>query len=179
MKNKIIAVDFDGTLCENKYPEIGEPRKDVIQKLIKEQQAGARVILWTCRRGAYLLAAIYWALDHGIEFDAVNENLPETVEYFGGDTRKVCADEYWDDRAVLPFESEGTTEGETSLASDILKAIRGRAMLNFETAEKCALYHDLKANFLSVREREDNVLYKIIAGVIEKHGLNASECDKK
>lgn len=110
MKNKIIAVDFDGTLCENKYPEIGEPRKDVIQKLIKEQQAGARVILWTCRRGAYLLAAIYWALDHGVEFDAVNENLPETVEYFGEDTRKVCADEYWDDRAVIPFEKEAASE---------------------------------------------------------------------
>lgn len=110
MKNKIIAVDFDGTLCENKYPEIGEPRKDVIQKLIKEQQAGARVILWTCRRGAYLLAAIYWALDQGIEFDAVNENLPETVEYFGEDTRKVCADEYWDDRAVIPFEKEAASE---------------------------------------------------------------------
>ena len=103
-RNKIIAVDFDGTLCENKYPEIGEPRTDVIERLLQEQRAGARVILWTCRSGEDLLAAIYWALDKGIAFDAVNANLNSTIEHFGGDTRKVCADEYWDDKAVRPFE---------------------------------------------------------------------------
>ena len=106
MRPKIIAVDFDGTLCENKYPEIGAPRTDVIKRLIKEQQAGALTILWTCRRGEELLAAIYWALDKGLAFDAVNENLSSTIKHFGGDTRKVCADEYWDDKAVLPFEKE-------------------------------------------------------------------------
>ena len=36
----------------------------------------------------------------GVEFDAVNENLPEVIERMGGDTRKVFANEYWDDRAV-------------------------------------------------------------------------------
>lgn len=28
MNSKIIAVDFDGTLCENKWPEIGEANED-------------------------------------------------------------------------------------------------------------------------------------------------------
>ena len=106
MKNKIIAVDFDGTLCENKYPAFGAPRKDVINRLLKEQQAGARVILWTCRRGEDLAAAIYWSLEQGLVFDAINENLKETVEYFGSDSRKIFADEYWDDKAVLPFKKE-------------------------------------------------------------------------
>ena len=105
-KNKIIAVDFDGTLCENKYPDFGAPRTDVIERLLQEQRAGARVILWTCRSGEDLLMAIYWALDKGIAFDAVNANLNSTIEHFGGETRKVCADEYWDDKAVLPFERE-------------------------------------------------------------------------
>ena len=110
MKNKIIAVDFDGTLCENKYPEIGAPRLDVIKKLLKEQQAGARTILWTCRSGEDLAAAIYWCLDRGITFEAINENLKSTVDYFGRDSRKICADEYWDDRAVNLFEGEAGAE---------------------------------------------------------------------
>lgn len=107
MRNKIIAVDFDGVLCENKYPDIGEPRKDVIARLIKEQQEGAKTILWTCRQGEELLAAIYWALDKGIAFDAVNDNVLETIEHFDGNPRKIFAHEYWDDRAVVfPLEEE-------------------------------------------------------------------------
>ena len=47
-----------------------------------------------------------WCAARGIAFDAVNENLPEIVERFGGDTRKVFADEYLDDKAVLPDSVE-------------------------------------------------------------------------
>lgn len=135
---KIIAVDFDGTLCVDKYPLIGEPRTDVIERLKREQQAGARTILWTCRRGEPLLAAIYWCLDHGLTFEAVNENLPEIVEKFGGDTRKIYADEYWDDRAVLPFEREEKAErdGGAAIADLILNVIEARVSLNKKTAEK-------------------------------------------
>lgn len=114
MRNKIIAVDFDGTLCENKYPEIGAPRLDVIEKLLKEQRAGAQTILWTCRSGEDLVAAIYWCLDHGITFEAINENLKSSIEHFGGDSRKIYADEYWDDKAVLPFEKKTPPERETA-----------------------------------------------------------------
>lgn len=34
------------------------------------------------------------------EFDAVNENLPEMVEWYGNDSRKVHADCYIDDKCV-------------------------------------------------------------------------------
>lgn len=34
-------------------------------------------------------------------FDAVNENLPEIIAEFGGDTRKIFANEYIDDRNVM------------------------------------------------------------------------------
>ena len=47
---KIIAVDFDGTLCQSNYPELGEPIQLVIDKLLLEQLNGAKIILWTCRR---------------------------------------------------------------------------------------------------------------------------------
>lgn len=106
MNNKIIAVDFDGTLCENEYPEIGAPIYGVIERLIEEQKAGAKVILWTCRSEKQLADAVYWCALHGLRFDAINENLKDTVERFGGDTRKVSATEYWDDRALNPFYIE-------------------------------------------------------------------------
>lgn len=97
---KVIAVDFDGCLCENKYPEIGEPHNDVIQALLDEQRDGAKLILWTCRTDDMLEAAIEWCKNFGIEFDAFNSNLPESIEYFQSDSRKIWATEYWDDKAV-------------------------------------------------------------------------------
>lgn len=101
---KIIALDFDGCIVTNKYPEIGEPIEKNIRKLKEEQAAGAKVILWTNRRGTYLEKAVAFCNDHGINLDAVNANLPEIIEAFGGDTRKIFANEYWDDRAVLMSE---------------------------------------------------------------------------
>lgn len=99
--NKIIAVDFDGTLCENKYPEIGKTRQEIVDNLIFEKFImNSKIILWTCRTGKQLEEAVEWCKKQGLYFDAVNENLPEIVEAFGGDNRKICADEYWDDKAV-------------------------------------------------------------------------------
>lgn len=98
--NKIIAVDFDGTLCENKYPEIGEPNKEVITYLQNRRKKGDKLILWTCRVGEMLEKAVKWCVEQTLEFDAVNENLPEVVEEFGSDTRKIFANEYIDDRNI-------------------------------------------------------------------------------
>ena len=104
-KNYIIAVDFDGTICENAWPEIGEPKQDVIEYILYRQKTnGAKIILWTNRHGDKLDQAIAWCKEHGIAFDAVNENLPEIIEEFGGDTRKVFANEYLDDRSKSPKE---------------------------------------------------------------------------
>lgn len=97
---KIIAVDFDGCLVTNRFPDIGEPIPETISALKHEQENGAKVILWTCRRDDQLTAATDWCVQQGIRLDAVNRNLPEIVEAFGGDTVKVFANEYWDDRAV-------------------------------------------------------------------------------
>jgi Predicted hydrolases of the HAD superfamily len=104
MESKIIAVDFDGTLVTNAYPDIGNPIENVVFALKCEQNKGARIILWTCRRGELLAKAVDWCEARGIRLAAVNENLPDVIEAFGGDTRKVFANEYWDDRAVAPFE---------------------------------------------------------------------------
>ncbi len=98
---KIIAVDFDGTLCEEKWPDIGEARQQVINELIRQQVDGVKLILWTCREGEQLQAAVTWCLNHGLMFDAVNDNLEENKEQYGNNSRKVWATEYWDDKSVL------------------------------------------------------------------------------
>ena len=99
---KIIAVDFDGTLVTAKFPNVGDPIWATIDLLKEEKAKGAKVILWTCRTGEQLEEAITFCKEHDIHLDAVNENLPMITEFFGNDTRKVFADEYWDDRAVDP-----------------------------------------------------------------------------
>lgn len=99
----VIAVDFDGTLCTNNWPEIGEPNELLITLLKGAKETGGiKLILWTCRTGELLDNAVAWCKERGLEFDAVNENLPEDIEYFGSDSRKVRADCYVDDKSCTP-----------------------------------------------------------------------------
>lgn len=99
-----IAIDFDGCLCSNHYPEIGAPHWSIIAEAKREQQMGAGLILWTCREGKLLDDALAACERWGLRFDAVNDSLPSWKEFYGNDTRKVGADEYWDDKAV-PVEN--------------------------------------------------------------------------
>lgn len=98
--NKVIAVDFDGCLCENKYPQIGKPNMKCIKKLLREQRNGAKIILWTCREGEALEDAMIFCWDFNIYLDAINESLPSWIESFNTNPRKIGATEYWDDKAV-------------------------------------------------------------------------------
>lgn len=97
---KAIAIDFDGCLCTNEYPAIGKPNWDVINRAKVEQRAGAGLILWTCREGQLLQEAVDACRGWGLTFDALNESLPDWIEEFGTQPRKVGASEYWDDKAV-------------------------------------------------------------------------------
>lgn len=99
-KYTIYAVDFDGTLAESIFPGIGSPNMALINHLIKRRKRGNKVILWTCRCGERLQEAVEWCKQYGLEFDAVNENLPEMIEWCGNDCRKVAVDVYIDDKAV-------------------------------------------------------------------------------
>jgi hypothetical protein len=97
---KAIAIDFDGCLCDNAYPAIGAPHWGVIARAKMEQEAGAGLILWTCREGQLLLEAVAACESWGLHFDAINESLPSWIAAFDNAPRKVGASEYWDDRAV-------------------------------------------------------------------------------
>ncbi|MBO6208598.1 MAG: hypothetical protein J6O73_16950 [Lachnospiraceae bacterium] len=99
---QIIAVDFDGTLCFSNWPELGEPNLPLIRYLIEQKRCGNKLILWTCRVGESLEDAVSWCRDHQLEFDAVNDNLPEIIEKYGTNSRKITCDCYIDDKAILP-----------------------------------------------------------------------------
>lgn len=96
---RIIAVDFDGTLCSDRYPEIGKPNQGLIHYLKDRKKHGSKLILWTCRCSKPLENAVDWCISQGLEFDAINENVPEIIERFGSNSRKIYADLYFDDKA--------------------------------------------------------------------------------
>lgn len=95
-----IAVDFDGTLCKNEFPRIGEANDVIINQIKYLKSIGFQIILWTCRGGKLLEQAVKWCTTKGLVFDSVNENTPERIKKWGNDSRKVGADEYWDDKAI-------------------------------------------------------------------------------
>lgn len=93
----ILAVDFDGTIVENKYPEIGKELPFAIttlKRLQKEQQH--QIILWTRREGKLLDEAINFCRERGLEFYAVNQDNPDDEQ--GNGPRKLEADLFIDDR---------------------------------------------------------------------------------
>ena len=94
-KHEIIAVDFDGTIVLNRYPEIGRPCPHAFETLKKLKDMGCVLILWTVRCGKELDDAVQFCKDHGLEFDGINENPNQ--EFLG--SVKVCADTYIDDKS--------------------------------------------------------------------------------
>ena len=92
----VFGVDFDGTLSFGQWPGCG-PANDGLFAFLKERKAnGDKLILWTCREGEDLRAAVEWCLNLGLEFDAINDNLPHMKEFFGNNPRKIFCNEYID-----------------------------------------------------------------------------------
>ena len=93
-----IAIDFDGTIVEHRYPKIGNEipfATDTLKMLIKDRH---RLILWTVREGKLLDEAVEWCRERGVEFYAVNPDYPEEDAAHHGFSRKVKADLFIDDR---------------------------------------------------------------------------------
>jgi hypothetical protein len=127
--SKIIAVDFDGCLAEDRFPDIGGPIRETLDALLEEQERGTKIILWTCRRDAQLDDAAGWCKARGIKLGAVNENLPEMVELYGEYTRKIFASEYWDDRArKMPPRAAGQPDLEAFANKFLAENIERGAM---------------------------------------------------
>ena len=98
----IIAIDFDGTICADAWPEIGEPIPDSVETVRELHSAGHTLILWTCRSGENLQNALFALQCWGIRdcFHYVNEHPPEQIAKYCTYPRKIGADLYIDDRSV-------------------------------------------------------------------------------
>ena len=97
-----IAVDFDGTIVEHKYPKIGKARPFAFETLKALQKQGHELILWTYRAGKELSDAVNFCKENGVEFIAVNCNYPgEVID--DSISRKIYADIYIDDRNIGGF----------------------------------------------------------------------------
>ena len=99
----IIAIDFDGTIVEHKYPKIGETKLFAFETLKELQKQGYQLILWTYRAGKELKNAVDFCKKNGIEFYAVNKNYSEEVFDEKIMSRKIYADIYIDDRNIGGF----------------------------------------------------------------------------
>lgn len=93
----IVAVDFDGTIVEHCYPDIGPEVSGAVDTLIWLNKIGARLILYTMRDGDALTQAHDYLKARGVELWAVNEN-PEQGEWTM--SHKVYAHVYIDDAAL-------------------------------------------------------------------------------
>ena len=118
----IIAVDFDGTLCEYAFPQIGiqtQQQQQLLEILVELRAKGHKIILWTNRgdNESYksLSEAVEWCKQKGLEFDSVNQNLPNQKK-LSGYSPKIIADIYIDDKAFNFFGEDNR--------NDVLRLLR-------------------------------------------------------
>lgn len=103
-----LAIDFDGTIVENRYPKIGKPIPFAFETLKALRSKGCMLILWTCREGKVLNEAVEFCRENGVEFYAINKNYPEEDTH-DMSSRKIDADYYIDDRGLPAFLGWGET----------------------------------------------------------------------
>lgn len=96
----VLAIDFDGTIAELSFPEVGKLRRDadtVIRRLYEE---GHKIIINTCRTGRYEGMAEDFLKENKIPYHYINCNLPELIDTYKQDCRKISADIYIDDKCI-------------------------------------------------------------------------------
>jgi len=140
----IYAIDFDGTIVENKFPAIGELKPEAASFISALKERGDKWILYTMREGPVLDEALAFLRDNGLEPDAVNDNLPEMCEFYHNNPRKVFANVYIDDHNAggLLFSrtpEKGSEKGDIpgDAQKDLFEFFRNREFL----AERLRDFH--------------------------------------
>ena len=133
----LIAVDFDGTIVEHQYPEIGEERPfatEVLKMLIAERH---KVVLWTMREGKLLDEAVQWCADRGVQFYAVNSNSPSMFLEAKKDylSCKLNADVFIDDRNIGGLPDWPTIHRIINSGKSWKQMIRAEVMNEFQEHE--------------------------------------------
>lgn len=115
-----IAIDFDGTLVDHIFPEVGNPVPGAVEWVKKFKEAGAVLILWTMRCDGgdydYLTDAINYCKANGLEFDYYNEHPQNWTT-----SPKVYAHRYIDDaNACCPLKDNPRMGGRPFVDWDIV-----------------------------------------------------------
>ena len=101
MRKLTISIDFDNTITigSRNFPECGRLRRECVRVINMWHEMGHYIIINTCRNPENEQKAILFLVANGIHFDKINENNPYVISFWGGDTRKISADLYFDDRS--------------------------------------------------------------------------------
>lgn len=188
----IWAFDFDGTLCEDRFPEIGPAKLQAIEKAKSIKAEGNIIILWTCRVNERLAEAVEFCRGYGLEFDYVNENVPENIEKYGNDYRKVYANHYVDDRAqniegyikadyahkiAMEYGYEPQSRQLIEECAELIQAVNKDWRLNQKTdaEQSAALNEDLEKSAFHVLEE----LADVSVMVMQIAYLRGAEAERK
>lgn len=145
MNKLIYAFDFDGTIVTNEFPEIGTPIMNVVHLIHQVKAEGHYTILNTMREDALLDEAIEFCKRLGVEFDAVNDNLPHMKEFYKNNPRKIFANFYIDDHnmfvdgvneKVMMSTGKYDRYGAALYEGDVIELLDGsKAVIEFGTFE--------------------------------------------
>lgn len=104
MQKPVLAIDFDGTICDHRFPECG-PLKEGVVAAIQKISERFEIIIWSCRANGnlntddrYIKDMIEYLNRHNIPYDRIDM----------GNEGKVIADLYIDDKAIR-FNDWATT----------------------------------------------------------------------
>lgn len=154
----LYAIDFDGTLVENNWPNIGKTNRDVLKAVQNLEKAGDKWILWTMRSGQPLEEAKEWCRRHDIHPIAVNDNDPRLIEEFGNNPRKVYADWYIDDHnlTMAHFAYTHNIPSSHTLLTEYGKELRTRIKeydksikefkYQFKHSQRCEMPNNIQRN---------------------------------
>jgi len=124
-----ISIDYDDTIVYQDFPNTGTIKPNAVEVINRLYDEGHHILIWTCRSYENVKTAKRYLIECGVRFHLINENLPSNIEKYGGDTRKMSADIYIDDRQLGGIP-EDWLEIERIVKNDIIKAEKIRKAKN-------------------------------------------------
>jgi hydroxymethylpyrimidine pyrophosphatase-like HAD family hydrolase len=183
----LYAIDFDGTLVENQWPEIGKTNRDVLKAVQNLEKAGDKWILWTMRSGKPLEEAKEWCRKHDIDPIAINDNDPKLIEDFGNNPRKVYADWYIDDHNLnmLNFTNIHSTTYPYAKLTLYGKELRSRIKecdkalkefkYQFKRSQRWEMPNDIQRNINNVIKYYKTIRYRMVKAALYLYSIGKGD----
>lgn len=97
----VLAIDFDGTICDESFPEIGNLKPNADKYINRLHDEGFHIVINTCRSGRYEGMAHQFLKELGVRYHFMNCNMPYMIDEYGQDCRKISADIYIDNKSLF------------------------------------------------------------------------------